>query len=147
MLKKLFSKKIGKNDFERKKKEMQERIAKMDVYSMYHYLSEENSCEMGIEEIIKRLITKDADSKRRFLEISDSKFKIEKTFELIIEILEHNNVTKKILTLCEKFVYTYSDVISENDEKNKRIYEERLNHALFFATKKFSDENEPDKTE
>jgi len=147
MLKKLFKNKMKSSSENKERKELIERIKKMDIYSMAHYLDEDNSCELGIEEILKKLISKNEDSNRRFIEISDSKFKIDKCFDLIINILEHNNMTQKILTLSEKFVYIYSDVIRTNDENNKRNYEEKLNNALFFTTKKFSIKSDPLKTE
>jgi len=147
MLKKLFKNKMQDRSEEKKKKELIDRISKMDIYSMWHYLDEGNSCELGVEEIVKKLIKKEETAKRRFIEISDSKFKVDKCFELIMNILEHNNLTQKILTLSEKFVYIYSDLIKENDENNKRNYEEKLNNSLFFATKKFSDKTDPEKTE
>ena len=146
MLKKLFKKKIKDNGEDKRKKELMDSIDKMDIYSMAYYLEKENSCELGIEMIINKLIKKDIDSKRRFIELSDSKFKINKCFDLIIMILEHNNITPKILSLAEKFVYFYTDIIREHDEKNKKDYEEKLNHALFFTTKKLSQSNNEEET-
>lgn len=147
MIKKLFNKKIQEIEEGKKLKDIEIRVAKMDVYSMFEYLNEENSCELGIEVILKKLISREAGSKRRFIEMTDSRFKLDKCFELVIYILEHNNGTPKILRYCEKFLFMFSDVVRENDEKNDKDYDAKINNALFFATKKFEKKDKSARTE
>jgi len=137
MLKKLFNKQVKKMKDCKNEKEILSRVAKMDIYDMHNYLEEENSCELGIDAIIEKMLKKDTVKNRRFVEIYDAKYKVAKCFNLIILILEHNNVTQKTLSFIDKFLFLYSDVIREYDEKYEEKYQQKLKNALFFRRKDF----------
>jgi len=136
LLKKLFKKKIKEKSETKKKEELIEKVDQMDIYAMASYLEEDNPSELGIEIVLQKLVKRNEATKRRFIESTDSKFKLNKCFDMVIDISEHNSSSKKTLILLEKFIYTYSDLIRSHDERNDKEYEEKINHAIFFATKR-----------
>ncbi|ADN08649.1 hypothetical protein Saut_0600 [Sulfurimonas autotrophica DSM 16294] len=137
MLKKLFNKQVKKLQDCKQEKEILTKVAKMDIYDMHNYLKDGNTCEIGIDAIIKKILQKDTKENRRFVEIYDAKYKVGKCFDLILNILEYNNITKKTLSLIDDFLFLYSDLIREYDEKYEDKYQEKLKNALFFRRKDF----------
>jgi len=135
MLKKLFQKQKNKYDESKYLKEILNRVEKMDIYDMHYYLWEDNSCEIGIDAIIQKILQKDTKENRRFVEIYDAKYKIGRSFELFLKILEHKNITQKTLDLVDEFLFLFADVIREYDEKYDDTYGEKLKNALFFSRK------------
>ena len=78
-------------------KELNNKIPKMNLNDMRSYINNKvvdfSVSEDGVEEVIKRLISINKETSKRFIEIDDMDIKIKKAFELIITILENKKIT------------------------------------------------------
>ena len=78
-------------------KELNNKISKMNLNDMRSYINNKvvdfSVSEDGVEEVIKRLISINKETSKRFIEIDDMDIKIKKAFELIITILENKKIT------------------------------------------------------
>ena len=111
-----------------------ERIAKMNLTDMRTYVKNRmkgfEPCEDGLVAIMNRLLTKNEDTLKRYIEIDDMDSKIKKGFELVLSVAEHKKVTVTSVEQIQEFITLYDDIILKFDTANKQIYSSRLNDAL-----------------
>jgi len=130
MLSKIFKKVKNSNQ---QKSELQLKIEKMNLSELRLYIRDKmegfSLSEEGLNEVLKRLISKINDS-RYFLDNSDDDSKLKKAFELVLNISKSRKVNFKSVELIAAFLYTYDALIREYDQKHKEIYQDRLNKAI-----------------
>jgi len=111
-----------------------ERIAKMNLTDMRTYVKNRmkgfEPCEDGLVAVMNRLLTKNEDTLKRYIEIDDMDSKIKKGFELVLSVAEHKKVTVTSVEQIQEFITLYDDIILKFDTANKQIYSSRLNDAL-----------------
>jgi len=111
-----------------------ERIAKMNLTDMRAYVRNRmgglESCEDGLVAVMSRLLTKNEDTLKRYIEIDDMDSKVKKGFELVLSVAEHKKVTVASVEQIQEFITLYADIILKFDTANKQIYSSRLNDAL-----------------
>jgi len=111
-----------------------ERIAKMNLTDMKTYVKNRmngfESCEDGLVAVMSRLLTKNEDTLKRYIEIDDMDSKVKKGFELVLSVSEHKKVTVTSVEQIQEFITLYDDIILKFDKENKQIYSSRLNDAL-----------------
>ena len=137
MLSKIFGKKDAKSAEDEHLKELQERIAKMNLSELSLYVKGKieglELSEEGLVEVLRRLTSKINDE-RYFLDASDDDSKLKKGFELVLLCAKSNRVTLKAMELIAEFANLYGKLIKEYDRKYKEIYEERMKKAIEQAT-------------
>jgi len=138
MLARFMKKKIQTSKENKNEKELIDKVTSMDLIAMRHYVVEENPPLVGITEVAKKLVTRDKRTNQRFIEENASSFKIQKSVNLFEYICEHCPLSDELLKLLQIFPYVYSDIISAHDESYKKQYSEAIQHAIFFAEKKFA---------
>ena len=111
-----------------------DRISKMNLTDMRAYvrngMSGFESCEDGLVAVMSRLLTKNEDTLKRYIEIDDMDSKVKKGFELVLSVAEHKKVTVTSVEQIQEFITLYDDIILKFDTANKQIYSSRLNDAL-----------------
>ena len=111
-----------------------ERIAKMNLTDMRTYVKNRmkgfEPCEDGLVAVMNRLLTKNEDTLKRYIEIDDMDSKVKKGFELVLSVSEHKKVTVASVEQIQEFITLYDDIILKFDTANKQIYSSRLNDAL-----------------
>ncbi len=111
-----------------------ERIAKMNLTDMRTYVKNRmkgfEPCEDGLVAVMNRLLTKNEDTLKRYIEIDDMDSKVKKGFELVLSVAEHKKVTVTSVEQIQEFITLYDDIILKFDTANKQIYSSRLNDAL-----------------
>ena len=116
--------------------EIVEKVSKMNLSDMRIYVNNKNSafeiCEEGLSVVMRRLISKDENSKR-FIESDAMDSKIKKAFDLVLIITANKKMTKLTSELIEEFIVLYSDIIKKFDIDNKQIYADKLQKALINA--------------
>ena len=114
--------------------EIQAKISKMNLTDMRTYLKNNmtgfDSSEDGLVAIMKRVLTKNEDTSKRYIEIDDMDSKKKKGFDLVIAISEHKKITVKSIEQIQEFIELYKDVIEKFDVDNKQIYASRLKDAI-----------------
>jgi len=133
----MFNKILGKNKREIKESgnhsKIVERISKMNLSDMRIYvnnkLNDFEITEDGLSEVMRRLISKDANEKR-FIESDAMDSKIKKAFDLVIIIASNKKITITTLEFIQEFIELYKDIITKFDQDNKQIYESKLKDAL-----------------
>ncbi len=111
-----------------------ERISKMTLTDMRAYVKNRmsglESCEDGLIAVMNRLITKNEDTLKRYIEVDDMDTKIKKGFELVLSVSTHKKVTVTSVEQIQEFITLYDDIILKFDTDNKQIYGSRLKDAL-----------------
>ncbi len=111
-----------------------QRISKMNLTDMRAYINNRMGDievnEDGLIEILRKLITRDSETSKRYIEIDDMDSKIKKGFDLVISIASHPKITVVAVELIQEFIILYNDVIAKFDRDNKQIYESKLKNAL-----------------
>ena len=133
----MFGKILGKNKAESGEdndhKIIVEKISKMNLTDMRIYvnnkLSDFEITEDGLSEVMRRLISKDANEKR-FIQSDAMDSKIKKAFDLVIIIAANKKITIITTELIQEFVELYKDIITKFDKDNKQIYESKLKDSL-----------------
>ena len=119
---------------EEKNKELIEKIEKMNLTDMRLYVNNQLNdfpvCEDGLVEVMKRLIKKDENTKKRYLSKDDMDTKIKKAFDLVIVIGANKKITIKATELMQEFSKAYSKIIFEYDTQHKQIYSTKLNNSV-----------------
>ncbi len=137
MFSKIFGKRDAKSSEDEHLKELQERIAKMNLSELSLYVKGKidglELSEEGLVEVLRRLVSKINDE-RYFLDASDDDSKLKKGFELVIACAKSNKVTLKAMELIAEFANLYAKLIKEYDRKYKEIYEERMKKAIESAS-------------
>lgn len=132
----MFGKILGKkqeSSQDDKSKEILQRITKMNLSDMRVYvnnkLNDLEICEIGLREVIKRLISKD-EKGNRFIEIDAMDSKIKKAFDLVILVAGNKKITIDTTEGIQEFIELYQDIITKFDTDNKQIYASKLKDAL-----------------
>ena len=114
--------------------EIEARISKMNLTDMRAYLKNNmtgfESCEDGLIAIMDKLLTKNEDTLKRYIEIDDMDSKKKKSFDLVITISEHKKITVRTIEQIQEFIEFYKDVIEKFDTDNKQIYASRLKDSI-----------------
>ncbi len=133
----MFGNILGKNKKEAKEDSstsiLSEKINKMNISDMRVYvnnkLNDFEICEDGLNEVMRRLNSKDVDEKR-FIEMDAMDSKKKKAFDLVILISKSKKVTIVTSEEIQKFSENYEDIIGKFDTDNKQIYGSLLKDAL-----------------
>ncbi|MDX9743806.1 MAG: hypothetical protein RBT59_08325 [Arcobacteraceae bacterium] len=135
----MFSKIIGKiknksENSDKKHAELVDKISTLNLTDMRVYVKNKlqgfEVTEEGLVEVLKRLISVNKDTSKRYLEIDDMDSKIKKGFELVISISTDKRITINAIELIQKFIIVYDDVIIKYDTQNKEIYGSRLKSSV-----------------
>jgi hypothetical protein len=135
----MFSKILGKKKSEaegsnKEHAELAERVSKMNLTDMRSYVKNKipnfEVSEDGLIEVMKRLVTPDKNSSKRYIEPDDMDSKIKNGFELVMAISDSRKMTIETIELMQEFIEVYSDIILKYDTDNKQIYGSRLNDAV-----------------
>ena len=114
--------------------EIVSKINQMNLTDMRTYVKNRmkgfGPCEDGLVAVMNRLLTKNEDTLKRYIEIDDMDSKIKKGFELVLSVAEHKKVTVTSVEQIQEFITLYDDIILKFDTANKQIYSSRLNDAL-----------------
>lgn len=133
----MFGNILGKSDEEvgsdTQHSKIVEKVSKMNLTEMKTYVNNKITdfeiCEDGLSEVMRRLISKDANG-HRFIETDAMDSKKSKAFELVILIASSKKVTIVSSELIQEFMETYKDLIAQVDKENMQIYASRLKDAL-----------------
>lgn len=140
----MFGNLLGRNKKETSKEdkvnaEVVHRISQMNLTDMRAYVRNNmkgiESCSDGLIAVMDRLITKNEDTMKRYIEIDDMDTKIKKGFELVLSVASHKKVTVTTVEQIQAFIVLYEDLILKFDKEYKQIYETRLNNGLEQALK------------
>ena len=114
--------------------EIESRVSKMNLTDMRAYIKDNikdfYSCEDGLVAVMNKLLTKNEDSSKCYIEIDDMDSKKKKGFDLVISISEHKRVTVRAIEQIQEFIEFYKDVIEKFDTDNKQIYASKLKSAV-----------------
>ncbi|MCD6433482.1 MAG: hypothetical protein J7L21_05510 [Sulfurimonas sp.] len=126
--------------------ELVEKISKMKLTDMRAYINSKvlnfEVCEDGLVEVMRRLITKNSETSKRYIEVDDMDSKIKKGFDLVISVALHNKITVVAVEQIQEFIELYSDIITKYDRDHKQIYETRLKDSLSKAISNVSEMTE-----
>jgi len=135
MLKKLFTKKATSAS-ENSEAEMaiKSRIFTMNLTDMKAYINNNikdfHVCSYGLNEVLRRVITPDASTKKYYLSMDDMDSKKKKAFDLFIVAMKNSQITLESLELMKTFLEVYAELIADYDKKNKEIYSSRLKDSI-----------------
>lgn len=111
-----------------------EKVAKMNISEMRSFVNNKAEItDLGLVEVLKKLIYKENENARRYIELDDADVKIKKGFDLVITIAGHKKISIEAIELIAKFIEFYEDLINHYDEVNKQIYKGKLKDALSLA--------------
>ncbi len=114
--------------------EIVSKINQMNLTDMRAYLKDSmkdfESCEDGLTAVMSRLITKDAKTSKRYIEIDAMDSKIKKGFEIVLTVAAHKKMTVTTVEQIQEFIKLYQDIIVKYDTDHKQIYGSRLKDAL-----------------
>lgn len=123
-----------KKDGDSKLKELQEKIAKMNVTEMRSFVNKKDEItQEGLLEVMKKLTTQNSETSKRFIEIDDADVKVKKAFDLVISIAKSKKITIEAAETISNFIELYSDIIEKYDKENRDIYKSKLKDALALA--------------
>jgi len=114
-----------------------EKISKMNLTEMRSYVKEKiidfEVSEEGLQEVILRLTTEDATSKKLYIQSSDMDSKKKKAFDLVIIIAASKKINVAVVEEIQKFTEVYAEIIAEYDREFKEIYSSRFSKAIASA--------------
>lgn len=87
----------------------------------------------GLKELMKKLINKNENSKKYYINSDDMDTKKKKAFDLIILIAQSKKINIELVEDIQKFVEIYKDIILAYDQKFKEIYFSRFEDAIALA--------------
>lgn len=133
----MFSRILGKKESkDPSDSDLETKISKMNLTEMRSYVNNKAEVsEQGLIEILKRLVRRDSNTSKRYVELDDMDVKIKKAFDLIITIAQHKKITVVAIELIVEFIKLYEDVIEKFDAENRQIYKGKLKEALDIALK------------
>lgn len=133
----MFSRILGKKESkDSSDDELKAKVSKMNLTEMRSYVNNKAEVnEQGLIEILKRLVTRDSNTSKRYVELDDMDVKVKKAFDLIIIIAQHKKITVVAIELIVEFIKLYEDVIEKFDAENRQIYKSKLKEALDVALK------------
>lgn len=135
----MFSKIINKiksknDDTDKKKLELIEKIASMNLTDMRSYVKNKiqgfEVTTEGLQEVLKKLTAINEDTSKRYLELDDMDSKVKKAFELVLSIASDNKINIDSVELIQEFTNLYSDIIAKYDTENKQIYGSKLKNSI-----------------
>jgi len=136
----MLSKLLGKKQSQEESQEdaqhqlVVQKISKMNLTDMRNYVKNKildfEPTQDGLEEILKKLIVVNEDTKKRYIEIDDMDSKIKKGFDLVLTLLESKTLGVVTIELVQKFVEVYDDIISKYDYEHKDIYATRFKDKM-----------------
>ena len=138
----MFSKLLGKkNSVENKELSLlEEKIAKMDLAEMRLYVNGKlesfKVSEFGLNEVVKKLISKNADSSKYYIAENDLDSKRKKALNLLVLILENKNISVLIVESAQEFLEVYEEMINKYDYDNQDIYKNRIKKLINLAIQK-----------
>jgi len=135
MLSKLLGKLKNENaEVDEDKKELIKVIQKMNLTDMRHYVNNKNTkytvSEFGLGEILHKLIIKDKNTDKRYINEGDENSKIKKCFDIVLSISTNQAMTANTVELIIEFKDTFEDIIKKYDHDNKDIYSSRFSDAI-----------------
>jgi len=111
-----------------------EKVSKMNLTDMRSYIRNSvkdfEICGDGLNEVMLKLITKDANSSKYYINSDDMDSKKKKAFDLVLLIAGSKKITVTTVEYIQKFVEIYQDIITRFDTDFKEIYASRFNDAL-----------------
>jgi len=123
---------IAKNDKEYKA--LLEKISLMNLTEMRAYINNKLKdfpiSEDGLNEVMRRLVIEDKNTKQYYLQASDMDTKKKKAFDLVLAIASNSQINVVTVELIQKFIEVYKDIIHEYDRKYKEIYQSRLEESI-----------------
>ena len=118
------------------------KVQKMNLLEMRAYVNNKvvnlEVDEIGLNEVIKKLLKLNDDTSKRYIEMIDMDTKKKKGFELILLILKSKKTTVATIELAQKFIQHYSDIIEKYDTENKQIYISKIRDAIKNAAAKIN---------
>ena len=110
------------------------KVSKMNLTEMRSYVNnkvhEFEITEVGLIQVIKKLIASDEKTLKTYLQLDDMDSKKKKGFDLVIMIANSRHISVESVELLQEFAVTYSDLIAKYDVDNKEIYASRLSDAF-----------------
>lgn len=128
----MFSKFLKKKDkTQNNLEELRKKISDMDISTMRTYINnKEEITEQGLIEVLKRVISINETTQKRFIEIDDMDIKIKRAFDLVLSISVSKKITIEAIELIQEFISLYGDIIEKYDKENKQIYGSRFIETL-----------------
>ena len=121
----------NKDKSQEKQEELRKKISTMDLSTMRSFVNNKDEItEEGIIEVLKKIISKNETTSKRFIEIDDMDVKIKKGYDLVLSIISSKKITIKAIELIQEFIVVYSDIIEKYDKENKQIYGSKLKDGL-----------------
>ena len=114
--------------------ELESKISKMNLTDMRAYIKGSikgfEPCEDGLIAVLNKLLKRNEETSKRYIELDDMDSKKKKGFDLVITLCEHKKITVRAVELVQDFIELYKDVIERFDTENKQIYGSRLKSAI-----------------
>lgn len=111
-----------------------EKISKMNLTDMRAYVNNKvegfEVDEDGLEEIMKKLVTKNDETSKYYISADDMESKIKKGFDLVLMIAKHKKITVSTVEYIKEFLNVYEEILNTYDTTNKQIYTMRIKEAL-----------------
>ena len=135
----MFSKMLGKlkdssSDEDRQRRDLVEKISKMNLTDMRAYINNRvpnfQVDEDGLIEVLNRLLEVDEKTSKRYINMDDNDSKIKKAFDLVLNILTNKKITVTAIELVNEFLENSKDIIHKYDKENKQIYFSKFNDAI-----------------
>ena len=137
MFENMLGKKSSDKKVNKKQHEIAQKVSTMNLVEMRTYVNDRITnfriCDIGLIEVMKRLNSIDANTKKRFIEIDAMDSKVKKALDLVILICHSKKMTVATTELVTEFIKQYSDIIDKYDKNNKQIYAQKLKNALNLA--------------
>jgi len=80
--------------------------------------------------ILKKLITPSSKTKQLYITMEDMDSKKKKAFDLVLIIAQSNKINVEVIEIIQKFILTFTDMITRYDTDNKEIYASRFDEAI-----------------
>jgi len=110
------------------------KISKMNLTDMRSYVNDRipdfEACEDGLTELMLRLTTVDATTKKLYISSDDMDSKKKKAFELVLLVAAHKKINVTVVEEIQKFTEVYEDIIFEYDREYKEIYASRFKTVM-----------------
>jgi len=130
----MFNSLLGKSKKDSNDDEIVKRISKMDLNDMRTYINNKiddfKLCEDGLNEVMRRLISHNEKSSKRFIEDDAMDVKKKKAFDLVILISSSKKITVTSVELIQEFIDIYAEMIQKFDQDNKQTYESKLRKSI-----------------
>ena len=113
------------------------KISKMNLTEMRSYvnnrLSDFKISKDGLIVVMKKIVKRDDEHYKTYLQLDDMDIKKKKGFELILMISKNKHISVEVVELMQEFVTTYDELIKKFDSDYSEIYASRLTDAIEVA--------------